>query len=83
LRLFQRGRTCEMAGLPRFEFTRLIVPARGAQLGYDLGILRGEPVLQLVESFYGGENLRGNFNRILNRIHFHGLIVSHFRTACK
>ena len=32
-----------------------------AQLGHDVGMLRGEPVLKLIQGLDGGEDGRGNF----------------------
>ena len=51
-----------MAGFPGFEFASHVLPPRRAQFGDDAGMLRGEPVLKLVEGFDGRENGGGNFN---------------------
>ena len=40
-----------MAGFPRLKFAGQILAARFAELGNDLGILRCQPVLQLIERF--------------------------------
>ena len=57
-----------MAGFPWFEFAGHILPSRRAQFGDDAGMLRGEPVLKLVERFDGRENGGRDFNGF----RFHG-----------
>jgi len=51
-----------VTGFPGFEFARHVFPPRPAQFGDDAGMLRGKPVLKLVERFDGRENGGGNFN---------------------
>jgi len=50
-----------MAGLPGFECTGEVVLPGLAQLGHEVGVLRGEPVLELVERLHRREHRRGNF----------------------
>jgi len=58
----------DTAGFPRFELARHVLPSRRAQFGDDAGMLRGEPILKLVERFDGRENDGGDFNGF----RFHG-----------
>ena len=50
-----------MTGLPGFELTGEILLPGLAQLGHDVGMLRGEPVLKLVKRLHRREHRRGNF----------------------
>ena len=50
-----------MAGLPDFECTGEVVLPGLAQLGHEVGVLRGEPVLKLIERLHRREHGRGNF----------------------
>lgn len=50
-----------MAGLPDFECTGEVFLPGLAQLGHEVGVLRGEPVLKLVERLHRREHRRGNF----------------------
>ena len=63
-----------MAGFPRFEFASHVLPSRRAQFADDAGMLRGEPVMKLVERFDGGENGGGDFNGF----RFHGGSLARF-----
>src|ERR1017187_5130910 len=58
--LLRLGRTRQGAGFPRFEFASHVLPSRRAQFADDAGMLRGEPVMKLVERFDGGENGGGS-----------------------
>jgi len=59
---FRPGKAWQVAWLPRLEFTGPVFAAGGAQFSDNLGILRGKPILQLVERFHRGEHGRRNFN---------------------
>ena len=50
-----------MSRFPGFELTGVILPPGLVQLGHDVGVLRGEPVLKFVQSLHGPEDGRGNF----------------------
>ena len=41
-----------MARFPGFEFTGEVFPPGLAQLGHDVRVLRGEPVLKFVQSLH-------------------------------
>jgi hypothetical protein len=45
-----------MARLPRFELACRVLPAGFAQLGHDIGVLRGQPILQFVKAFHRCED---------------------------
>jgi len=61
-----------VAGFPRFEVAGHVFAPRRAQFGDDVGMLRGEPVLKLIEGFDGRENGRRDFNGF----RFHGCNLS-------
>jgi hypothetical protein len=63
-----------VAGFPGFEFAGHVFAPRRAQFGDDAGMLCGQPVLKLVESFDGRENGGGDFNGFP----FHGGSLSRF-----
>lgn len=42
-----------MPGLPGFELSGEVFPPRLVQLGHDVGMLCGEPILELIERFDG------------------------------
>ena len=50
-----------MAGLPGFESTGEVFLPGLPQLSHDVGMLRGEPILKLVEGLHRFEDGRGNF----------------------
>jgi len=68
-----------MAWLPSLEFTGLVFPAGGAQFRDHLGILRGEPILQLVQRFHRQEDIRRNFDGV----GFHWDTIPCLYSACK
>lgn len=67
------GRACRSAArFPRLKFASQILAARFAQLGNDLGVLPGQPVLQFIERFDRRKHWHWDFDSVLR----HSGIVS-------
>ena len=58
---FGRLRALELVETAGFELTGEAFLPGLMQLGHDVGMLRGEPVLKLIQGLDGGEDGRGNF----------------------
>ena len=67
-----------MAGFPGFEFTGEVFLTGLVQLGHDVGVLGGEPVLEFVQSLHRCEDGRGDFEGS----RFHMAKVTLFQSAC-
>jgi len=57
-----------MAGFPRLEFPSEILTTGFAQLGHDLRILGGQPVLQFIKRFDRRQYRYGNLNSVLGHM---------------
>ena len=53
-----------MFWLPGFEFSGDVFVSGVTQFRHEFGVLRGEPVLKLIERFHGRKHLHGNFNGV-------------------
>jgi hypothetical protein len=52
-RLFRPGRTWQAPGFPSFEMAGEVFLPRLVQPGHDVGMLRSEPILKLIQGLDG------------------------------